>query len=82
MSRAIWMSVAIVSVGYVSDRITGLEELDDLFQDQRHADQGDLREHEERERLGITPQLIRVSVGIENPEDITEEVLGALDSAA
>ncbi|MGA0264849.1 MAG: trans-sulfuration enzyme family protein [Lysobacterales bacterium] len=39
-------------------------------------------QHEERERLGITPQLIRVSVGIENPEDITEEVLGALDSAA
>lgn len=39
-------------------------------------------QHEERERLGITPQLIRVSVGIENPEDIIEEVLGALDSAA
>ncbi len=39
-------------------------------------------QHEERERLGITPKLIRVSVGIENPEDIIEEVLGALDSAA
>lgn len=38
-------------------------------------------QHEERERLGITPQLIRVSVGIENPEDIMQEVLGALDSA-
>jgi cystathionine beta-lyase len=36
---------------------------------------------EERERLGITPQLIRVSVGIENAEDIIEELNRCLDIA-
>lgn len=29
----------------------------------------------ERERLGITPQLLRLSVGIEDPEDLLEDLL-------
>jgi cystathionine beta-lyase/cystathionine gamma-synthase len=33
---------------------------------------------EERERLGITPQLIRVSLGVENADDIIECVFRAL----
>ncbi len=36
----------------------------------------------ERERLGITPQLIRVSVGIEDVGDIVEEVVTAIQEAA
>jgi cystathionine beta-lyase len=36
---------------------------------------------EERERLGITPQLIRVSVGIENADDIIDELNRCLDTA-
>jgi cystathionine beta-lyase len=33
---------------------------------------------QERERLGITPQLLRLSVGIEDPGDLTEDLLQAL----
>jgi cystathionine beta-lyase len=38
--------------------------------------------HDERERLGITSQLIRVSVGIENAADIKNEMSRCLDAAA
>ena len=33
---------------------------------------------EERERLGITPALLRLSVGIEDAEDIAADLLQAL----
>ena len=33
---------------------------------------------EEKEFLGITDGLIRVSVGLENPEDIIDDFLGAM----
>ncbi|MFZ9743135.1 MAG: trans-sulfuration enzyme family protein [Chitinophagaceae bacterium] len=33
---------------------------------------------EERQAVGITPGLIRLSVGLEHPDDIIEEILGAL----
>lgn len=33
---------------------------------------------EERQAVGITPGLIRLSVGLEHPEDIIEEILNAL----
>ncbi|MDA4113806.1 MAG: cystathionine gamma-synthase [Thaumarchaeota archaeon] len=36
---------------------------------------------EERERMGITDDLIRLSVGVEDPEDLLEDVKQALDSA-
>lgn len=34
--------------------------------------------HEERQALGITDHLLRVSVGIEDAEDITQDILNAL----
>jgi O-succinylhomoserine sulfhydrylase len=33
---------------------------------------------EERQAVGITPGLIRLSVGLEHPDDIVEEILAAL----
>ena len=33
---------------------------------------------EERKAVGITPGLIRLSVGLEHPDDIIEEILSAL----
>jgi O-succinylhomoserine sulfhydrylase len=33
---------------------------------------------EERASVGITPGLIRLSVGLEHPEDILEDILQAL----
>jgi len=33
---------------------------------------------EERKAVGITPGLIRLSVGLEHPDDIVEEILSAL----
>jgi O-succinylhomoserine sulfhydrylase len=32
----------------------------------------------ERQAVGITPGLIRLSVGLEHPEDVIEEILQAL----
>ena len=34
---------------------------------------------EERKAVGITPGLIRVSVGLEHPEDILNDILQALE---
>jgi O-succinylhomoserine sulfhydrylase len=34
---------------------------------------------EERQQVGITPGLIRISVGLEHPEDILNDILQALD---
>ena len=34
---------------------------------------------EERKAVGITPGLIRISVGLEHPEDILNDILQALD---
>jgi O-succinylhomoserine sulfhydrylase len=34
--------------------------------------------NEEREAVGITPGLIRVSVGLENPQDILNDILQAI----
>jgi O-succinylhomoserine sulfhydrylase len=34
---------------------------------------------EERQTVGITPGLIRLSVGLEHPDDIIEEILQALN---
>ena len=36
---------------------------------------------EEREKLGITPSLVRFSVGIEHPDDLIRDVARALDLA-
>jgi O-succinylhomoserine sulfhydrylase len=33
---------------------------------------------DERQAVGITPGLIRLSVGLEHPQDILEEILQAL----
>jgi O-succinylhomoserine sulfhydrylase len=33
---------------------------------------------EERKAVGITPGLIRLSVGLEHPDDILEEIINAL----
>jgi O-succinylhomoserine sulfhydrylase len=35
---------------------------------------------EQRAELGISDGLVRVSVGLEHPDDIMEDVLGALDA--
>jgi O-succinylhomoserine sulfhydrylase len=35
---------------------------------------------EERAAVGITPGLIRLSVGLEHPDDILEEILQALEN--
>jgi O-succinylhomoserine sulfhydrylase len=37
---------------------------------------------EERAELGITDGLIRLSVGLEDPADLAEDLLQALDRAA
>jgi cystathionine beta-lyase/cystathionine gamma-synthase len=37
---------------------------------------------EMRKMLGITDSLIRLSVGIEDPEDLIEDLTGALAAAA
>lgn len=36
---------------------------------------------EERQSVGITPGLIRVSVGLEHPEDVLQDILQALDKS-
>jgi O-succinylhomoserine sulfhydrylase len=36
---------------------------------------------EQKDRLGITPGLVRLSCGIEDPEDLLQDVLRALDAA-
>ena len=36
---------------------------------------------EERNAVGITPGLIRISVGLEHPEDILNDILQALDKS-
>lgn len=36
---------------------------------------------EERNVVGITPGLIRISVGLEHPEDILNDILQALDKS-
>ncbi|TDK43097.1 O-succinylhomoserine sulfhydrylase [Antarcticimicrobium luteum] len=36
---------------------------------------------EQRARLGITPGLVRISMGIENAEDLLADITGALDAA-
>jgi O-succinylhomoserine sulfhydrylase len=35
---------------------------------------------EQRAELGITDGLVRLSAGLEHPDDIAEDVLGALDA--
>jgi cystathionine beta-lyase/cystathionine gamma-synthase len=39
-------------------------------------------EESERERLGITPGLVRLSVGIEHPDDLIADLGQALDQVA
>jgi O-succinylhomoserine sulfhydrylase len=34
---------------------------------------------EERQAVGITPGLIRISVGLEHPDDILQDILSALE---
>ena len=36
---------------------------------------------EERLAVGITPGLIRISVGLEHPQDVLEDILQALEKA-
>ena len=36
---------------------------------------------EEKRRLGITPGLVRISVGLEDPEDIVRDITGAIRAA-
>jgi O-acetylhomoserine/O-acetylserine sulfhydrylase-like pyridoxal-dependent enzyme len=36
---------------------------------------------EELEANGITPGTVRVSVGLEHPDDVVADVLGALDGS-
>jgi O-succinylhomoserine sulfhydrylase len=36
---------------------------------------------EERRSVGITPGLIRISVGLEHPDDILNDILQALDKS-
>ena len=36
---------------------------------------------EERQSLGITDGLVRLSIGLEDPEDLLEDIVGALDRA-
>jgi O-succinylhomoserine sulfhydrylase len=37
---------------------------------------------EERQRVGITPGLVRISVGLEHPEDVLADLVQALDAAS
>ena len=37
---------------------------------------------QQRDKLGITDKLLRLSVGIENPEDIIRDLEKAFDEAA
>ena len=34
----------------------------------------------QRDEIGVTDGLVRLSVGLEHPDDIVEDVLGALDA--
>ena len=36
---------------------------------------------EERQEVGITPGLIRISVGLEHPEDVLKDILAALEKS-
>ena len=36
---------------------------------------------EERATIGITPGLVRISMGIEDRDDLVADILGALDAA-
>ena len=36
---------------------------------------------EERQSVGITPGLIRLSVGLEHPDDVLQDILQALDKS-
>jgi len=36
----------------------------------------------QRATLGITPGLVRISCGLEDPGDLVEDVVGALDAVA
>jgi O-succinylhomoserine sulfhydrylase len=35
---------------------------------------------EDRARIGVKPGTLRLSVGLEDPEDLIEDVTGALDA--
>ena len=64
-----------VKVISFAESLGGIESLITIPFYQTHADV----ELKQRERLGITPKLLRISVGLENPRDIINDLKQALD---
>ncbi|WP_251546128.1 trans-sulfuration enzyme family protein [Limosilactobacillus caecicola] len=58
-----------------AESLGGVESLITIPYYQTHADV----EPEQRQRLGITPQLLRLSVGLENPDDLINDLKQALE---
>ena len=63
-----------VSVITFAESLGGVESLITLPYYQTHADV----EEKQRERLGITPTLLRLSVGLEDPADLIVDLQQAL----
>ncbi len=57
-----------------AESLGGVESLITLPAKQTHADMTE----EARQKLGITSTLLRLSVGLENPDDIIEDIVSAL----
>lgn len=65
-----------VKVITFAESLGGIESLITIPFYQTHADV----ELDQRKRLGITPKLLRLSVGLENPEDLIADLKQALDN--
>ena len=57
-----------------AESLGGIESLITIPYYQTHADV----ELDQRQRLGITPRLLRLSVGLENPQDLINDIKQAL----
>ena len=66
-----------LTIPYVAPSLGGVETLVTRPAATSHAGLS----HEDRARLGITDDLIRVSVGIEHPDDLLADFASALDRA-
>ena len=64
-----------VKVITFAESLGGVESLITIPYYQTHADVAE----EQRKRLGITPTLLRLSVGLEDPTDLINDLKQALD---
>ncbi len=72
LTRQVLDNVKIISF---AESLGGAESLITIPLYQTHADV----EEAQREKLGITPTLLRLSVGLENPDDLIADLAQLLD---